>query len=49
MDSGREDKERVRAVLHLAFICELYEMQVRGGRIFSTHIHIPRTVGNSHQ
>ena len=38
MDSGREDKERVRAVLHLAFICELYEMQVHGGRYF-LHTH----------
>ena len=40
MDSGREDKEWVRAVLHLAFICELYEMQVHGGRYFlHTHSH----------
>ena len=40
MDSGREDKEWVRAILHLAFICELYEMQVHGGRYFlHTHSH----------
>ena len=28
----------VRAVLHLAFICELYEIQVHGGR-YSLHTH----------
>ena len=40
IDSGREDKERARAVLHLAFICELYEVQVHGGRYFlHTHSH----------
>ena len=45
IDSGREDKEQVRAVLHLAFICELYETQIHGGRYF-THIHTPKTVGD---
>ena len=38
MDSGREDKERVWAVLHLAFICECDEMQIHGGRYF---LHTP--------
>ena len=38
--TGRGDKERARAVLHLAFICELHEMQVHGGRYFlHTHSH----------
>ena len=40
IDSGRGDKEQARAVLHLAFICELYEIQVHGGRyFFHTHSH----------
>ena len=40
IDSGRGDQERARAVLHLAFICELYEIQVNGGRYFlHTHSH----------
>ena len=40
IDSGTGDKERARAVLHLAFICELYEIQVHGGRYFlHTHSH----------
>ena len=40
IDSGREDKERARAVLYLAFICELYEAQVHGGWYFlRTHSH----------
>ena len=34
IDSGRENKERARGVLHLAFICELYETQPHGGRYF---------------
>ena len=38
IDSGRESKERARAVLHLAFICELYEIQLQGGRYF-LHAH----------
>ena len=29
IDSGGKDEEQIRAVLHLAFICELYEIQVR--------------------
>ena len=29
IDSGGKDEEQTRAVLHLAFICELYEIQVR--------------------
>ena len=38
--SGGGDKEQARAVLHLAFICELYETQVRRGRYFlHTHSH----------
>ena len=35
-DSFREHTEPARAVLHLAFICELYERQVHGGH---THSH----------
>ena len=38
IDSGREDKERARATLHLAFFCELYEIQVHGGQYF-LHAH----------
>ena len=38
IDSGRENKERARGVLHLAFICELYETQLHGGRYF-LHAH----------
>ena len=34
IDSGRGDKERARAVLHLAFISELYEIQVHGRPCF---------------
>ena len=34
VDFGGGDKEQARAVLHLAFICELYEIQVRRGRYF---------------
>ena len=37
IDSGREDKERARVVLHLAFICELYEIQVHGGSVFPSY------------
>ena len=38
--TGRGDKEQARTVLHLAFICELYEIQVHGGRYFlHTHSH----------
>ena len=38
--TGRGDKERARAVLHLAFIWELYEKQVHGDRYFvHTHLH----------
>ena len=32
--TGRGDKEQALAVLHLAFICELYEIQVHGGGYF---------------
>ena len=40
IDSGQENKVRARGVLHLAFICELYETQVREGRYFlRTHSH----------
>ena len=38
IDSGGGDKDQTRAVLHLAFICELYEIQVREGRYF---LHTP--------
>ena len=38
IDSGRKYKERARPVLHLAFICELYEKQLHGGRYF-LHAH----------
>ena len=34
IDSDGEDEEQTMAVLHLAFICELYEIQVREGRYF---------------
>ena len=38
--TGRGDKEQARVVLHLAFICELYEIQVHGGLYFlHTHSH----------
>ena len=37
IDSGRGDKERARAVLHMAFICELYKIQVHGGPVFPSH------------
>ena len=35
IDSGRENKERARGerVLHLAFICELHEIQLHGGAV----------------
>ena len=40
IDSRCENRERARGVLHLAFICELYEIQVREGRYFlHTHSH----------
>ena len=45
IDSDGEDEEQTRAVLHLAFICELYEIQVREGRYFFTHIRTPQRVG----
>ena len=35
---GGGDQKQARAVLHLAFICELYEVQVRRGRC-SLHTH----------
>ena len=38
IDSGREDKERAQTTLHLAFFCELYEIQVHGGQYF-LHAH----------
>ena len=38
--SDGEDEMQTRAVLHLAFICEFYEQQVREGRYFlHTHSH----------
>ena len=40
IDSGGEDEEQTRAVLHLALIYELYEIHVREGRYFLyTHSH----------
>ena len=40
IDSDGEDEEQTRAVLHLAFICELYELHVRKRRYFlHTHSH----------
>ena len=39
IDSGREDQELARAFLHLAFICELYEVQMHGGSVFPSHTH----------
>ena len=40
IDSHGEDEEQTRVVLHLAFICELYEIQVREQRYFlHTHSH----------
>ena len=38
IDSGRENKERARGVLHLAFICELHKTQLHVGRYF-LHAH----------
>ena len=38
IDSVGGDKERAREVLHLAFICELHETQLHGGRYFF-HAH----------
>ena len=49
IDSDGEDEEQTRAVLHLAFICELYEIQVREGRYFFTHISTPQRAGASQQ
>ena len=38
--SDGDDEEQSRAVLHLAFICALYETQAREGRYFlHTHSH----------
>ena len=37
-DSDGEDEEQTRTVLHLAFICELYEIQMRE-RWFFLHTH----------
>ena len=48
--TGRGDKEQARAVLHLAFICELYDIREHGGRYFlHTQIQIPQTDGNNLQ
>ena len=38
IDFGGGDKEQARAVLQRAFLCELYEIQVRRGRCF-LHTH----------
>ena len=37
IDSDGEDEEQTRAVLHLAFICELYENTSARGTVFSSH------------
>ena len=34
MSDNSEDEEQTRAVLHPAFICEVYEVQMREGRYF---------------
>ena len=34
IDTDGEDEEQTRAVLHLAFVCEIYEIQMREGRYF---------------
>ena len=50
IEYGGGDKKQTRAVLHLAFICELYEIQVRKGRYFSSHTFALRRqlgLGNS--
>ena len=40
IDSGQENKDRALGVLHVAFICELYETQLQGGRYFlRAHSH----------
>ena len=49
IDSGGEDEEQIRAVLHLTLICELYEIHVREGRYFFTHSRIPPRAGTSQQ
>ena len=39
-NSDGEDEEQTRAVLHLAFTCDVYEIQVREGRyLLHTHSH----------
>ena len=44
IDSDGEDEEQTRTVLHMAFICELYEIQVREGRYFlHTHSHFAKS------
>ena len=45
MDSGRGDKERARAVLHPAFIWELYEIQVHGEPYFLHTFQFRRQLG----
>ena len=48
IDFGAGDKQQARASLHLAFICALYETEVRRGRYFlHTHFRMPQTVGIS--
>ena len=48
IDSYGGDEEQNRAVLHLAFICELYNTQVPEGRFFlHTHIRTPQRAGTS--
>ena len=48
IDSGGEDEEQTRAVLLLAFICELYEVQVREGRYFlHTRSHSAKSLDQS--
>ena len=47
IDSGRENKERARAVLHLAFMYELDEIQLHGVGISFTRTHSLQTVGSN--
>ena len=48
IDSDGEDEKRARVVLHLAFICELYETQLHGSWYF-LHTPFPPRAGTSQQ
>ena len=49
IDFGGGHKEQARGVLHLVFICELYENRCVGDGTFFTHIRITKTVEISQQ